>query len=436
MTIRALPYIGLMTWFATIGMVPILASRTPAPPQATARTAAPAPADAAGQTPANAECLMCHGEADAKAENGRSVAVDATRFGMSIHGTLGLECTACHTDLVGVELPHPTKLAKVNCTTCHEDAVAKFTTSIHASARRQDAASVAATCVDCHTSHDIRASSDPESSTYALKLPTTCSRCHGNADVIAKGHIAIGNVGDLFKDSIHGRAISRSGLLVAANCTSCHGAHDIRKKDDPKSPVFRANIPQVCATCHEGIHAQYARGSHGGALAKGDTRAPVCTDCHSAHAIQRADVGSWKLDTVNECGTCHLDKIKTYRDTFHGQVTSLGFVRVAKCSDCHGAHEVHPKSDARSLVAPERILTTCQSCHTNATAGFAEYDPHADKDNRARNPELYYASRFMHWLLIGVFGFFGLHAALWLPRSAAERRRRSQPPPPSSETTE
>lgn len=228
----------------------------------------------------------------------------------------------------------------------------------------------------------------------------------------------------MFQDSIHGKAISRSGLLVAANCSSCHGSHDIVAKEDPASLVFRANIPATCGSCHEGIQAQFARGSHGTALNAGSTAGPVCTDCHSAHQIQRADVGSWKLDTINECGTCHIDKIRTYRDTFHGQVTSLGFQRVAKCADCHGAHEVHPKSDARSMVSKEQLLTTCRSCHTDAGPGFAEYDPHADKDNRERNPELYYSSRFMHWLLIGVFGFFGVHALLWFPRSALERRRR------------
>lgn len=41
-------------------------------------------------------------------------------------------------------------------------------------------------------------------------------------------------------------------------------------------------------------------------------------------------------------------------------------------------------------------------------------------------PQLYYASRFMHWLLVGTFGFFGLHAMLWLPRSAMERRRHNR----------
>jgi predicted CXXCH cytochrome family protein len=379
---------------------------------------------------------MCHADSEAQAEDGRSIAVDGPRFSESIHGFLDMACTACHTDLEGAELPHDAKLARVDCSTCHPDAVAAYDQSIHAAARREETASVAATCVDCHTSHYVRPAADPDSPTYPLNLPATCSRCHADPAVIAKGHIAAGNVGAQFLDSIHGRAISRSGLLVSANCTSCHGAHDIRRKSDPDSRVFRANVPSVCASCHEGIQAQFMRGAHGQALADGSGRGPVCTDCHSAHQIQRIDGGSWRLDTINECGTCHADKIRTYRDTFHGQITSLGFVRVAKCSDCHGAHEVHPKSDARSMVSPERVLETCRTCHEGASAGFAEYDPHADQDDLERNPELYYASRFMHWLLMGVFGFFGVHALLWLPRSAAERRRRArgtQPPPPTSE---
>ena len=75
------------------------------------------------------------------------------------------------------------------------------------------------------------------------------------------------------------------------------------------------------------------------------------------------------------------------------------------------------------MTSKARVLSTCQQCHPNATAGFAGYDPHADKHNPDRNPVLFYASEFMKWLLLGVFGFFGLHALLWLPRGFAERRR-------------
>jgi hypothetical protein len=349
--------------------------------------------------------------------------VDPKKFGGSVHGQMSFACVDCHTDLKKTDLPHKERLARVDCNTCHGAAVGAYNTSIHAYARRQIAGSVAATCTDCHSAHDIRSSKDPASSTYALNLPATCSRCHGDPAIIKKGHIAIGNVAAQYRDSIHGRAVANSGLLVAANCVSCHGSHDIRQKSDPVSRVNRANVPRTCGSCHEGIFTQYAGGVHGAAAARGNDKAPVCADCHSAHGIQRADVSSWQLDVVRECGTCHVSRIETYRDTFHGQVTSLGFVRVATCAACHGAHEILPASNPQSMTSKARVLSTCQRCHPNATPAFAAYDPHADKHSRARNPVLFYASTGMKWLLFGVFGFFGLHAVLWFPRGLVERRR-------------
>jgi hypothetical protein len=367
-------------------------------------------------------CLSCHGDPAAKSDAGRAIGLDGKAFGASIHG--GLACVDCHTDLARTQdFPHAEKLAKVSCGACHEDAVTAYDRSIHARARREQAASVAATCTDCHTSHAMRSAKDPASQTYALKLPDTCGRCHGDPRVIQQGHIRIGNVVDLYRDSIHGKAVAKSGLVVAANCTSCHGSHDIRPKSDAESRVNRANVPGTCGACHEGIKLQYGSGVHGQALAKGSTEAPMCADCHTAHGIQRADVTNWQLDVIRECGTCHEDKIRTYRDTFHGQVTSLGFVRVATCAACHGAHVIHPASDPRSMVSTENRLKTCQQCHPSATDGFARYDPHADKDNRDRNPVLYHSARLMKWLLVGVFGFFGLHTLLWLPRGLKERRK-------------
>jgi hypothetical protein len=131
---------------------------------------------------------------------------------------------------------------------------------------------------------------------------------------------------------------------------------------------------------------------------------------------------AWKLEIVRECGTCHAESLRTYRDTFHGQVTALGFTRVARCSDCHGAHDILPISDPGSSVAPGRIVATCRKCHPSANANFAKYDPHADPANRTRNPVLYYSARFMTWLLTGVFVFFGLHTALWAARPFLQRR--------------
>jgi hypothetical protein len=378
----------------------------------------------ASEPPPNELCLGCHGDPTLVGSANQPIGVDGDKYAASIHGQMAFACVDCHADLkTAQDFPHEAKVAKVECARCHEAAADAYNRGIHAFARRQIEGSVAAGCADCHTAHDIRSSKDPESTTYPLNLPATCSRCHGDPAIIKQGHIAIGDVATQYKDSIHGRAVSKSGLLVAANCMSCHGSHDIRQKSDPASRVNRANIPATCGSCHEGIMTRYVAGIHGQQFGQGNPKAPVCSDCHSAHGIQRADVSTWQLDVIRECGTCHVNRIETYRDTFHGQVTSLGFVRVATCAACHGAHDILPPTDPRSMTSKARVLSTCQQCHPNATAGFADYDPHADKHNPDRNPVLYVAAKFMEWLLIAVFAFFGLHAVLWFPRGFAERRR-------------
>jgi doubled CXXCH motif protein len=223
-------------------------------------------------------------------------------------------------------------------------------------------------------------------------------------------------------DSIHGRAVERSGLVVAPTCVDCHGNHDIKRKSDPTSLVYRTTIPATCGKCHAGIRQHYDESIHGAKLKAGDPKAPVCADCHTAHEIQRVETDAWRLAATRECGTCHAESLRTYRDTFHGQVTALGFVRVAACADCHGSHDIQKTSDARSRVSAARRVETCQQCHKSANANFVKFDPHADRHDAARNPALYYAAKFMDGLLIAVFSFFGLHTFLWLQRGIQERR--------------
>ena len=372
------------------------------------------------QTPhPSQDCLACHDDASLQRRNGTSITVHATSFAASVHGPMA--CVDCHTDVATAELPHPEQLKKVDCAACHTDQVAQYRGSAHAAARA-GGSDVAATCVSCHGMHDIRGSKDPESRTYHLNVAATCAACHGNKDVIARGHIAVGDVATPFADSIHGRALSRSGLLVAPTCSDCHGPHDIRRKTDPASRVSLGNTSATCGKCHAGIAQQFGGGIHAAMLVKGNNGAPACQTCHTAHAIQTADDPVWQLTVVNQCGTCHADKLKTYRDTFHGQATSLGFRAVATCADCHGNHRILPASDPASPIAPANLVQTCGTCHPRATANFVKYDPHADKHDRARNRPLFYAAKGMQGLLFGTFGFFGLHTMLWLGRALRERR--------------
>ena len=303
--------------------------------------------------PASDDCLACHGDPDAKRENGTSIGVDAQVFADSKHGPL--ECVDCHKDLATVQdFPHAEKLAKVNCASCHDEEGAKY------------------------------------------------------------------------HDSIHSWAKEKAGLAaVAPACADCHGKHDIRGTDDKAGRAFRANIPATCGSCHSGVLEQYNQGIHAAKRAEGNDKAPVCIDCHTAHGIKRTDTDASRLGVTAECGTCHAESMKTYRDTFHGQSTRLGFVRVATCADCHGAHNIYPKTDARSMVNAANRVTTCRKCHADANENFAQYDPHADRHDKARSASLYYTGRFMDALLLGVFSFFGVHTVLWLGRGLKERGRKN-----------
>jgi len=431
---------------------------------------------AAEPKPSSQDCLACHGDKDLRrsaSKPGRpaSLFADEAVLKGSVHARL--ECVACHRTATA---PHDSPLPPVQCAGCHDKARAALAGAVHGKVKgpagagapacaschgthdvrpaaamtidscascharqvqvyrgsvhgrsRQRGDSEAANCRSCHgAAHDVLPKTDARSSTYHLNLPRTCAQCHADPALAQRHHIPIANVYQLYMDSIHGRAVTKSGLLVSANCSDCHGSHEIQPHTNPKSHVYPANIPKTCGGCHAGVLAQYAESVHGKAAAKGVSTAPVCTDCHSAHQIRRVEGDPWKLDVIRECGSCHTESLRTYRDTFHGKVTMLGLTRVAKCADCHGSHTVRAVTDPASSTSPANIVATCAQCHPGATAKFAEFHPHADPESKARFPLLYYSYVFMTVLLVGTFGFFGLHSVLWLPRSLVERLRRGR----------
>lgn len=366
----------------------------------------------AGAAGAQTDCLSCHSDPTMQDAAGHSLSVDGKTFSSSIHGSL--KCNDCHSDIKGY--PHPDKIAPVKCETCHADAESALTGSVHASASVHP-------CTSCHgNAHTIFPKTDARSAVYPLNIPRTCGACHGN-DKLAKDH-HLSNVVPNYLDSIHGSALSTEGLLVAANCESCHGSHHILSHKDPSSSTYRTNIPATCGSCHAKIAAEYASGAHGHALAKGDSKAPVCTDCHTAHAIQQPEDAEFRARTAPLCGSCHAEKASTYRDTFHSQLSMLGgYVDTARCWDCHRAHEVLPASDPRSTVAPANLVHTCGQCHTNANARFVKYQPHADASNWKMNLPLYLIRLFMNLLLVSVLTFFLIHTILWIFRARIEQVR-------------
>jgi predicted CXXCH cytochrome family protein len=334
------------------------------------------------------DCLVCHGDPELKSESGKPLFVDSERYAGSAHGQAGITCVDCHMDLRGVkDFPHASPLQAVNCSQCHETAGLEFEKSVHFVMSERRGSTLSVGCKDCHGTHDIRASDDFDSSVFALNLPATCEKCHlekvptkKEPDFILK-----------YRQSVHYQALEKFGLTMSADCSNCHGAHDIRDVSDPLSLVSRKNIIHTCGTCHVGIERDYLEGVHGKDYVKGIEDVPICTDCHSEHDIaspQSLNSKVYATKVAAVCSRCHdnlalahrygmlASRLETYNETFHGTASRYGETRVANCASCHGFHDIRPSSDPKSSINPENLAKTCGKCHPGASRHFAESPIH------------------------------------------------------------
>jgi cytochrome b subunit of formate dehydrogenase len=327
----------------------------------------------------NASCLQCHDgkkkiEVKVGDEKKALSPVKPDKFGQGVHAKM--QCVDCHTNIVDDKAPH------------------------------QKTAQTVPGCAQCHQDLLKRAQMDGT----AIKKPRLAT--------------VVENI-EAYKRSFHARQNKDSPERVNADCHECHDSHSFAVPADKKSEAYkewRLGIPALCGEkCHDEQVETFSDSVHGKAIAKGDAKAAVCTDCHTTHEITNTSLDSFKLLNPEECGNCHKANLKSYRDTYHGQVTQLGFAYTAKCFDCHGSHGILKPSDPKSKVNPENKLKTCRGCHDGkklpqATAGFVSFSPHAHAGDFKKYPEVWIASRFMVALLIGVFAFFWLHCGLWYYR--------------------
>lgn len=375
---------------------------------ATAAATASVPAPAA----VNARCLDCHNDSTLKDATGRSLTVLAATFEHSAHRSL--PCAACHTDALTVR--HPRELlapvAITACAACHQEEITQVTASVHGmrGVRPQ-------LCMSCHG--DIHAVPRPQELngwTAAVAEIHSCGHCHED---IMSGYLG----------SAHAHALLVVGLAGAPSCTDCHGsAHEIQPAESAHAPTSFAQSPQTCGKCHAGILEQWRESTHGMLWQAGRKDGPVCTSCHEAHAVQLPTSAPMRRQLSSECGNCHSRRFQSFEDSFHGQASALGSTSAATCTSCHTAHHNLPPSDPRSSVNPRNLRATCARCHAGeVNTAFLTFDPHANPRDPRRNRYLYWVWVFMTALLLGVFGFFGLHDLLWLQRTVVGKLRGEYP---------
>ena len=228
--------------------------------------------------------------------------------------------------------------------------------------------------------------------------------------------------GGKFSGSVHGGGIQ---------CIDCHAAMAEVPHENVSTTLaeWRRKIPDLCAGCHAKQREVYGASAHGKAvIAGGNAAAAVCSDCHSPHGIVRPQAEAARLPMVKTCAGCHEPELKSYKITSHGKIAALGYSQTATCSDCHGGHAILPASDRASRTHAANILSTCRECQSDATAGFATFQPHATTDDFARYPQMWLASWSMIGLLVFTFGVFWTHSVLWLYREYRDRQERKMRP--------
>jgi len=387
----------------------------------------------------NDDCLACHNDPSLmKDENGHmvSLAVDQKKFSASIHGQM-FQCADCHTDVKDV--PHSVTPAKPNCATCHAEEQKQYDSGFHAKALKAGVGQ-AARCVDCHgPAHEILPASDPNSRVSHVNVPKTCGTCHGKTSVMQNTGISTAPFNS-YQDSVHGKAVA-GGSGKAAVCSDCHGAHDIRPASDATSPIFKTNIPNTCAKCHESQKSEFMQSIHGKAVAVGNMHAPVCTDCHGIHTIKRPEDPNSSVNgenlARNTCAQCHQsvkltkefgipgNRASTYFASYHGLATEMGSKKAANCASCHGVHNILPPSDPNSTVNPKNLVATCGKCHPGVNENFARAKVHVDAP-MAADVGSKYTRLVRNFYLLMIFGTIGgmlLHNIVIMRKKLKVRRQ-------------
>jgi cytochrome b subunit of formate dehydrogenase len=338
-----------------------------------------------------AQCLECHGDRDFTTTDsaGQTVSlyVDSTTLAKSIHD--GFDCIDCHT--AATSIPHAEHLPPVDCGECHSDVAATY--KVHGLVKENPAERFP-DCHHCHGTHDILPPSDPNSSANPNNLPTTCGRCHQDKSIVGAYHIPMITPVETYETSVHSRRRADSSLV--ATCIDCHStektAHSILAPLYPQSTIYHFNIAATCGRCHAQVQADYERGVHGQAAARGETDTPVCTDCHGSHVILPVENPKSRVNPIRVsltvCAPCHEDEelnikyglptniMRTWRHSYHGLKSTDGDPRVANCSSCHRAHLILPASDSASSIAPANVHTTCAKCHASISQELAKIEIH------------------------------------------------------------
>ncbi|HET7249927.1 MAG TPA: cytochrome c3 family protein [Gemmatimonadales bacterium] len=201
-------------------------------------------------------------------------------------------CGRCHGDarIIGTYFATPAKLQG-------RIATAQYPKSVHGVALTRDGLVVSATCNNCHGAHKVLPADSAASSVNPANIPATCGACHAG-------------IAAVYDSSAHGPIYPAQHRTTEAGqrrpvCIDCHSAHGIVRADQPQ---WQLDVVQECGKCHERLYETYFDTYHGKVTRLGFNLAAKCSDCHTAHNMRPATdslSSVHALNLVKTCARCH-----------------------------------------------------------------------------------------------------------------------------------
>ncbi|MEJ2052061.1 MAG: cytochrome c3 family protein [Calditrichota bacterium] len=221
-------------------------------------------------------CAGCHGGDPTSEDPEVAMSPKKGFVGVPSRKTTPQFCGKCHSHIEFMRKYQP-RIAT--------DQVQQYYTSVHGE-KLQKGDEKVAECVSCHSAHKIASATDGRSTVYALNVPATCNKCHGDGEYM-KGYNIPTNQYDKYVVSVHGIDLLEKKDVSAPACNDCHGNHGA-------TPPGIQSVAHVCGNCHVN-NMQYFEASpmaepfgemeiHGceqsdEMISVGE--ASVCTTCHS-----------------------------------------------------------------------------------------------------------------------------------------------------------
>lgn len=147
--------------------------------------------------------------------------------------------------------------------------------------------------------------------------------------------------------------VSAAVAAAEGRCGKCHPKERVQFET---SRHAQENVG--CVSCHGGDSgALTVAGAHGHGFTGKLSKPAILQMCGSCHSDEK------KMRPYN----LPVDQLALYQLSGHGVRLAKGDVRVAVCSDCHGAHDILSVTDTRSLSYPLNIARTCGKCHGDKT---------------------------------------------------------------------